>query len=151
MLCASYTPMRAAIKLGNPNVLPTLLRGGASNCIAADMSAPYKNPTRTIRHRGRPSPTKFDSLCAERAARTESPFSTYTGSPRAGGYRKYERTSSGDAAVARRRPSGASGRTSAALEIWVSTGCTTCLEIRWRRGGQEESNGLCWAMTLRLC
>jgi hypothetical protein len=115
MLCASYTPMRAAIKLGNPNVLPTLLRGGASNCIGryertvqkylreqSDIEAEAESDEVRQSLRRARSAHRVALLYLHRVAE-------------AGGYRKYERMRRAAVMAMAVR----SSKLPAALEIWV--------------------------------
>ena len=115
MLCASYTPMRAAIKLGNPNVLPTLLRGGARNCIRryertvqkylreqSDIEAEAESDEVRQSLRRARSAHRVALLYLHRVAE-------------AGGYRKYERMRRAAVMAMAVR----SSKLPAALEIWV--------------------------------
>ena len=112
---AHPTPMRAAIKLGNPNVLPTLLRGGASNCIGryertvqkylreqSDIEAEAESDEVRQSLRRARSAHRVALLYLHRVAE-------------AGGYRKYERMRRAAVMAMAVR----SSKLPAALEIWV--------------------------------
>jgi len=84
-LTASMTPMRAAIMTGNPNVLPTLLRGGAGNCIGH-----YEGALQKILNRNESDDdSDDDSRTAREGHRAALIYLHWVA--KAGGYRKYER------------------------------------------------------------
>ena len=84
-LTASCTPMRAAIMLGNPNVLPTLLRGGAENCIGQ-----YEGALQKILNRNESDDDSDDDSRTARSAHRAALIYLHRVA-KAGGYRKYER------------------------------------------------------------
>ena len=84
-LTASMTPMRAAIMTGNPNVLPTLLRGGAGNCIGH-----YEGALQKILNRNESDDDSDDDSRTAREGHRAALIYLHRVA-KAGGYRKYER------------------------------------------------------------
>ena len=84
-LTASMTPMRAAIMTGNPNVLPTLLRGGAENCIGQ-----YEGALQKILNRNESDDDSDDDSRTAREGHRAALIYLHRVA-KAGGYRKYER------------------------------------------------------------
>ena len=108
-LTASMTPMRAAIMTGNPNVLPTLLRGGAGNCIGH-----YEGALQKILNRNESDDDSDDDSRTAREGHRAALIYLHRVA-KAGGYRKYERMRRAAvmAMVVR------SSKLPAALFIWV--------------------------------